>query len=113
MHACVLAMSLQVSVRVTFDRGDVEHFISEAIHLNDVGTTKYQTIVAGGPCCGCEVVVWSMRTQPVYGIQYAECDVISACLVLMRCGQGSAMGEVQGVKQSRKVHRLLSCAIMT
>lgn len=39
----------QVTVRVTFDRGDVEHFVSEAIRLNDAGAASYQTIVAGGP----------------------------------------------------------------
>jgi len=36
---------------VTFDRGDVEHFISEAVKLNDAGTTNYQTIVAGEAIC--------------------------------------------------------------
>jgi len=39
---------VQISVRVTFDRGDVEAFIAEAVRLNAQGTTSYQTIVAGG-----------------------------------------------------------------
>jgi hypothetical protein len=38
---------LQLTVRVTFDRGDVDHFIAEAVRLNDSGSAKYQTIVAG------------------------------------------------------------------
>lgn len=57
IHACVscacVHSCMQVSVRVTFDRGDVEHFISEAIHLNDVGITNYQTVVAGEPGSDC------------------------------------------------------------
>lgn len=48
---CLPAPLLQMSVRVTFDRGDVEHFIAEAVKLNDAGTTNYQTIVAGGAIC--------------------------------------------------------------
>eukprot|EP00775_Hariotina_reticulata_P006858 gene6858-7074_t len=42
------AQGHKISVRVTFDRGDVEAFIAEAVRLNAQGTTSYQTIVAGG-----------------------------------------------------------------
>lgn len=38
----------QISVRVTFDRGDVDKFVSEAVRLNSSGVTNYQTLVAGG-----------------------------------------------------------------
>lgn len=38
---------LQLTVRVTFDRGDVDHFIAEAVRLNAAGSAKYETIVAG------------------------------------------------------------------
>jgi hypothetical protein len=38
---------LQISVRVTFDRGDVDAFVAEAIRLRDSGTSNYETIVAG------------------------------------------------------------------
>jgi hypothetical protein len=73
MPVCLL-LCMQVSVRVTFDRGDVEHFISEAIHLNDVGTTKYQTIVAGESSCDCGVLVWSMQWSTLCAAS-TECQV--------------------------------------
>ncbi|WIA07980.1 hypothetical protein OEZ85_007453 [Tetradesmus obliquus] len=38
----------QISVRVTFDRGDVDAFVAEAIRLKESGTANYETIVAGG-----------------------------------------------------------------
>jgi hypothetical protein len=38
---------VQVTVRVTFDRGDVERFVAEAVRLNDAGAAQYETIVAG------------------------------------------------------------------
>jgi hypothetical protein len=41
-HCCC-----QISVRVTFDRGDVDAFVAEAIRLKESGTSNYETIVAG------------------------------------------------------------------
>eukprot|EP00882_Tetradesmus_deserticola_P028680 GHRQ01031952.1.p1 GENE.GHRQ01031952.1~~GHRQ01031952.1.p1 ORF type:complete len:259 (+),score=93.48 GHRQ01031952.1:428-1204(+) len=38
----------QISVRVTFDRGDVDAFVAEAIRLKESGTSNFDTIVAGG-----------------------------------------------------------------
>jgi hypothetical protein len=44
---CCCCCCLQISVRVTFDRGDVDAFVSEAIRLRQAGTSNYETIVAG------------------------------------------------------------------
>lgn len=51
-HPVLSVCALQLTVRVTWDRGDVEHFIAEAVRLNDGGAANYQTIVAGAHATG-------------------------------------------------------------